>query len=155
MADRIAVMHDGRLEQYGTPAEVYDNPTNRFVASFIGSPGMNFIEGRADETGRVFVNDAGVRMALPGHYGAGRDIVLGFRPENLVLGEGGFRGSVNLVEPTGAEELVTFDVPGGRVLASLRERPGLREGQNAGLTIAPQHLHVFGGPNGERLPAVQ
>ncbi|MCL4699122.1 MAG: sn-glycerol-3-phosphate ABC transporter ATP-binding protein UgpC, partial [Burkholderiaceae bacterium] len=109
MADQIVVMHDGIVEQTGGPIELYDRPANRFVAGFIGSPAMNFIEGRLD-AGVVSVAD-GAKVGTPGHTnGATRDVVYGIRPEHLDLcpaGEpGGFDGEVIVVEPTGSETQV-------------------------------------------------
>ncbi|MCP1170632.1 ABC transporter ATP-binding protein [Limimaricola litoreus] len=151
MADRIAVMSEGKLEQYGTPTELYDRPVNTFVAGFIGSPGMNFIEGAIDADGGHFHNDAGLRLALDGTFTPGRKVTIGIRPEHLRLAEDGFGANVDLVEPTGAEEMIVFDIPGGQATASLRERNNLRKGQKVGLTAAPGHVHVFCGENGNRL----
>src|SRR4051795_10170761 len=81
MADRIVVMRDGRVEQTGSPLELYDRPVNRFVAGFIGSPAMNFLPDKRD----------------------GRDVLLGVRPEHLTVGTEGFVAEVVVVEPTGAD----------------------------------------------------
>ncbi len=151
MADRIAVMSEGRLEQYGSPTDLYDRPKNKFVAGFIGSPGMNFIDGRIDDTGRIFVNDAGVRVPLGGMFQPHRQVTIGLRPEHVALADSGIRGIVDLVEPTGAEEMITINIPGARVIASLRERNHLREGQALAVTIAPEKVHVFSLETGGRL----
>ena len=151
MADRIAVMSEGRLEQYGTPTELYDRPVNTFVAGFIGSPGMNFLEGKIDADGAHFVNAEGTRIALPDGYDAGRGVTIGIRPEHLRLTDEGVAATVDLVEPTGAEEMIDFNIPGGRVTASLRDRNNLSEGQKVALTVAPEHVHVFDGASGERI----
>lgn len=153
MADRIAVMSEGRLEQYGSPTELYDRPANKFVAGFIGSPGMNFVSGKIDGSGTHLVNDAGIRLALSGHHTPDMPVTIGFRPEHITLADTGLGGQVDLVEPTGAEELITLLIPGGRVIASLRERNNLREGQNVALGIAPGHIHVFSDETGSRLEA--
>ena len=93
MADQIVVMHDGRVEQIGSPLELYDRPANRFVAGFIGSPAMNFIEGtlRSDGSARMSRRR---RRAPAGRRGAGRQrraapVVYGTRPEHLDIAEGG------------------------------------------------------------------
>src|SRR5690349_14241737 len=93
MADRIVVMHDGRVEQIGTPLELYDRPANLFVAGFIGSPAMNFIKGvLRREDGRVAVEAPdGTRLPLPPAAAGreGQEVVYGTRPEHLSLAENG------------------------------------------------------------------
>ncbi len=109
LAHRVAVMDQGVLQQIGTPREVYDNPSNLFVAGFMGSPPMNFLEGRV-ENGR-FVNE-GVSLPLAGDPD-NRDAVLGFRPEDASLGEAGsglFDATVFAAELTGDVTLVTITV---------------------------------------------
>src|SRR3546814_10622297 len=89
MADRIVVMHDGIVEQIGAPLELYDNPANTFVAGFIGSPAMNFLNGtvkRADGAPAVNTKE-GLSLPVPPATGAreGTDVVYGLRPEHLSL----------------------------------------------------------------------
>ena len=98
LADRIVVLRDGRIEQVGTPSELYERPVNRFVASFIGSPRMNFLKGRA-----VNVHEDAVEVAIPGldppsillpvgiNHGAevSHEVTIGIRPDNLIVGDGG------------------------------------------------------------------
>ena len=106
MADQIVVMHDGRVEQIGNPLELYDHPANRFVAGFIGSPAMNFIEGRLSGG---FVEAAnGARLPAPraGAAGDGRPVVYGIRPEHLDIADDGFDAEVVVVEPTGSRDAV-------------------------------------------------
>ncbi len=127
LGDRVAVMRAGRLQQVGSPQELYDNPVNLFVAGFIGSPAMNFLpasyeNGRLHSAlGDVPVHDE-VRRAIEG--GPGRDVIMGIRPEHFedasLVGEdkrdGGavFREKVDLVESMGSDKFVFFTVSGGR-----------------------------------------
>src|SRR5580765_2035407 len=100
MADRIVVMNAGRVEQIGSPLELYDNPANRFVAGFIGSPAMNFLPEKRD----------------------GRDVLLGVRPEHLeISSDGGLAAEVVVVEPTGADTHIFCKVGGVDVTAVVRE----------------------------------
>ena len=103
MADRIVVMHDGVIEQIGTPLELYDRPANLFVAGFIGSPAMNLIQGKMD--GGAFVATDGTRIELPNAPGgsAGRNVTLGIRPEHLHLDAAGLPMEILTVEPTGSD----------------------------------------------------
>src|SRR5271157_2861433 len=108
MADKIVVMHDGIVEQIGTPLELYDRPDNLFVAGFIGSPAMNFIPGALRrENGAAFVEVAeGIRLAvsLRDNGADGQKVIYGVRPEHFdVASDGGLPTRVHVVEPTGAD----------------------------------------------------
>ncbi len=110
MADLVAVMHEGRLQQIGPPLEIYDRPANRFVATFVGSPPLNIVPGELDGDRRAFVI-AGTAVGLPERIGGRADVVeLGVRPEDLQLCDPGQNGSlaaeVYVVEPLGNETLV-------------------------------------------------
>ena len=104
MADRIVVMHDGVVEQVGAPLELYDRPANLFVASFLGSPAMNFIAGRLTAAGAFISDDGSVTLSpqnAPRRPGA--QVICGFRPEAIVLDPNSpLRLHVTLTEPTGA-----------------------------------------------------
>jgi multiple sugar transport system ATP-binding protein len=116
LADRIVVMSEGRIEQVGTPMELFMNPANRFVASFIGSPPMNQLEATLANgaDGPVATLDDGARIVLPRFEGAaaseGRRVIVGIRPEDVLLGDAGSGDSVpidiDLVEPLGSEALI-------------------------------------------------
>src|SRR5437870_870477 len=112
MGDTIVVMHEGRIEQTGSPLELYDRPANLFVAGFIGSPAMNFLPGplrRSGASAQVELDD-GTRLPAPaGASGAeGQPVIYGVRPEHLALtGEGGMPVRVVVIEPTGADTLVS------------------------------------------------
>src|SRR6187431_514004 len=106
MADKIVVMHDGIVEQIGKPLDLYDRPDNLFVASFIGSPAMNFLRGEiGGDEARSFQGKGGISVPLNGSAGAakGTPVVLGIRPEHLRLSDHGFPVEVIVVEPTGSE----------------------------------------------------
>ena len=151
MADRIVVMNGGRMEQVGSPLELYDTPQNLFVAGFIGSPAMNFLPGRVAE-GR-FVSPTGITAPLPPEVRPtrGADVVGGVRPDQLVLGEEGARAEVAVVEPTGAETLVVLRVGDMQVHALIRDRMPLRPGDTIGITVRPGGLHLFDAATEARL----
>ncbi|MEL6571806.1 MAG: sn-glycerol-3-phosphate ABC transporter ATP-binding protein UgpC [Pseudomonadota bacterium] len=109
LADRIVVMNDGRIEQVGTPMELFNNPANIFVAGFLGSPPMNQVKGTLTETGaRIGETELKITGAVNGH--AGRDVIVGIRPEHVTLqpGEGtsSLQIELDLVEPLGSEALL-------------------------------------------------
>src|SRR5688572_24067756 len=123
MGDRIAVMNEGRLEQVGTPEEVYEQPANRFVGGFIGSPAMTFLDAAAvAEDGGVRLRGESVDVLLPGAAGLGGDVTVGVRPEAARLWNGGgrlagpLRGTISYVEALGRETFVGVEV-GGTTLA--------------------------------------
>src|SRR6266542_3101757 len=138
MADRIVVMHDGRIEQVGAPLELYDAPRNLFVAGFIGSPAMNFLPGvhRRDSAGAFVELEAGGRVPASASGAAdGARVVYGVRPEHLSpAAEGGLAGEVVVVEPTGADTQVLVRTGGVVIVAVFRERHALSPGQTL-------HLH--------------
>src|SRR5207244_175503 len=106
MADRIVVMHDGVIEQMGAPLELYDAPNNQFVAGFIGSPAMNFIEGALAVNGSASVktaNGATLPVGKAPSSSNGRPVIYGIRPEHLELADHGVEAEVIVVEPTGSE----------------------------------------------------
>jgi len=147
MADRIVVMHDGVVEQVGSPLELYDRPRNVFVGSFLGSPAMNFISGRlAPEGAPAFVSQSGVVLPLARAPNAarGEELVCGFRPEAVIPDpESPIKLLVSLTEPTGAETHVFGRLGADEVIAVLRERLAYPEGSEFGVRIAPENLHVF------------
>jgi ABC-type sugar transport system ATPase subunit len=137
MGQRIAVMHEGRLHQAGTPADVYGAPADLFTARFLGSPGMNVIA--FTEPPRPF------QMRVPRRH-AGRVVSVGVRPEHLALTATGKRTSdaiVRMVEPLGAETLVHLDAGGQSLVARVAGIPTLPEDARVGLHVLPAHLHFF------------
>jgi len=140
LADRVVVLRDGAIEQFGSPLELYDHPANQFVAQFIGTPQMNIV-------------DTAVLPALreaAGAKGAG-DGFIGIRPENVVVrpaGAGRLSGQVELVESLGADTLIYTNVRDGakggvQLVARQNERSALHPGDPVGLDIVPASFHLF------------
>ncbi|MEM8788683.1 MAG: sn-glycerol-3-phosphate ABC transporter ATP-binding protein UgpC [Pseudomonadota bacterium] len=145
LADRIVVMQAGRIEQIGTPLEVYDRPRNTFVASFIGAPSMNLLAAeRVDGTLRV---GGAVLADAPGQ---GR-VTLGVRPEHLRIADAGLPAEVAVVEPTGPETLVFLRAAGQDLVAVLRDRQDLTPGAQVHVAPEPGQMHLFDAASGVRL----
>ncbi len=155
MADRIVIMRDGIIEQVGTPMDVYTNPTNRFVAGFIGAPTMNFFKARVVSTNgkaSTVLLDAGGEIEVKQKLPADRCVTVGVRPEHLSLSEGPERltGRVSLIEPTGAADYLMVKTDSGT--ATVVSPNGLANvGDNVSLRAADEHLHVFDEDSGDRL----
>lgn len=145
LADRIVVMQDGYIEQIGTPLELYDNPANEFVATFIGAPSMNLLSGNLDNR---FVNVGSHQF--PGPDGNG-PVNVGVRPEHLLLSDQGLPMTVKVVEPTGSETMVFLDFEGQDVVAVFRERHDFDSGQVIHLQPDAKHLHIFNADDGKRI----
>jgi multiple sugar transport system ATP-binding protein len=154
LGDRVVVMRDGRIQQIGTPLEVYGNPSNRFVAGFIGAPSMNFFDVTiaADGNG-VVAENAALRLAVPEATAAlaawaGRPAVMGVRPEHLALGDGasgrGFEAQVEVVEQLGSEILLETRAGEVRVtVARVEPEAKLAAGDRVRLSAQPGRLHFF------------
>ena len=144
LAQRMIVMNAGRMEQIGTPDEVYHRPATTFVASFIGSPPMNLIKGRAD--GSRFVAGAHT-LSLPASAPRAGELILGLRPEHAVLSQTGSAGwplKVEALEMLGAERLVYGLI--GESLFTVRIDATLtppKVGDMVSLTTTPEHVHWF------------
>jgi multiple sugar transport system ATP-binding protein len=154
MADQIVVMHDGRIEQTGSPLELYDRPANRFVAGFIGSPSMNFIDGTQKDGALVAAN--GARLPVAGAQAAndGRAMVYGIRPEHLDLVEGndgGFEAEVVVIEPTGSETQLFARLGEQEIVAIFRERHEFAPGQKIRLKPRAPVAHLFDASSGQRI----
>jgi multiple sugar transport system ATP-binding protein len=158
MGDRIVVMKDGRIEQIGSPLELYDHPANIFVAGFIGSPAMNFLPAtlrRRGDGAELELGD-GTRLAAPQRAGGadGQAVVLGTRPEHLQLASsGGIPSRVVVLEPTGADTLVACRHGTTEVAAVFRERYDFAPGSTIHLVPDPQRAHLFDAGTGDRLAA--
>ena len=164
MGQRIAVMNEGLLQQVGTPQKLYDEPINRFVAGFIGSPSMNFIEVTVDgkdETARlVGPGDWAVPtpLKLRGIAGdiAGKKLVAGFRPEHLEIGDAGsdsasFQARADVVEYLGHEELLHVSAANQDIVAIVGSEHRVRPGDVIKLTLPLAKLHLFDAETGEAL----
>ena len=158
MGQRIAVMTDGLLQQVGTPPELYDHPTNRFVAGFIGSPSMNFIEM---PVGSGDLIEGGFTFPVPARYAeairsAGLKVVAGFRPEHLEMGGvgsdvGTIHGTADVVEYLGNKELLHVTVQGRDIVAIVDSSHKVRPGDNVQLRLPVDKLHLFNLGTGDKL----
>ena len=162
MADRIVVMHDGIIEQIGTPLDLYDRPGNLFVAQFIGSPAMNVFEGVLQKEGgpnggQMVVSALGALWPVAGVAGGnhGQTVHYGIRPGDLTLADTGIAAQVVVVEPTGAETELLLQIAQGGVAQQLtlvlHGRTAARPGDTVHLAIDAAKAHVFDGQGGQRL----
>jgi multiple sugar transport system ATP-binding protein len=151
MADKIVVMHDGRVEQVGAPLELYDRPANRFVAGFIGSPAMNFVPARVAGDRIAFPDDVDYSLPLGTGLDDGRELVLGIRPEHLEVAADGFEAEVVVVEPTGSETQVVARVGQQEIIAVFRERHAFSPGQRIRLRPQAERTLVFDSSSGQRI----
>lgn len=154
LADRLVVMHRGRIQQDASAQECYERPANRFVAGFIGTPPMNLVDGGLRD-GRFHANGASLALGAR-HAAAGtRPCALGFRPDRVALGAPeqpgqpgqpeAVRATIAAVERLGDRTDVALDSPWGRLVARLdadRARH-LREGESTGIAFDPAHAHLF------------
>jgi multiple sugar transport system ATP-binding protein len=152
MADKIVVMHDGRVEQVGSPLDLYDRPDNLFVAGFIGSPAMNMLTGALTEGRDTFVTDSGARLPVgsPGTAQPGQKLVYGVRPESFRLG-GDVPLTVEVIEPTGSETHVAATLNGPEVIGVFRERVSTRPGEILPVGIDTAATHLFDAASGNRV----
>lgn len=150
MADRIVVLNGGRVEQFGSPMELYHHPKTKFVASFIGQPNMNLIPATVrgvDAKGVKVELEGGHQMVLPvdaSTVNAGDQVEVGIRPEHVHLGANGFDVNVNVLERLGGVSITygTFG-SGTRFCASLPGDAQVQEGSPMSLTVSPEDCHVF------------
>ena len=164
MSDRIAIMSEGELQQFGTPDEVYYQPANLFVAGFIGSPGMNFIEGKlAQEDGQLAFRwgDAQLPMTnkqsrqLETNY-SNQSVILGVRPETIDVslnGQSGLDGVVYVEEPMGSDVFIVVDVGDSQVLVRTDADFRTEIGTKLKLHFNPDKLHFFNPQSGEAIQA--
>lgn len=156
MADRIVVMNGGRIEQSGSPLELYDKPVNKFVAGFLGSPAMTFIPGtleRGDGAPKVRTADNAIIQVGDTTAVSGQPVEIGIRPEHYRLApEGhGFSYNVEVVEPTGSETHLFGKISGVGVRCVFRDRLAPPPGSQLSLTIDPAKVHVFDAKTGNRI----
>ena len=154
MADKIVVMHDGIVEQMGSPLELYDKPENQFVAGFIGSPAMNFLKGKVKVNGAAyFEGPNGVKLPLKSApaNSDGKPAVYGVRPEHFTIADDGAEAEIVVVEPTGSETQVFAKLGGEQVVAVFRERHQFNPGDKVRLKPDPALVHLFDDSTGKRL----
>ncbi len=158
MGDQIVVMRDGRIEQTGSPLDLYDHPANQFVAGFIGSPAMNFLPGTVRRQGgavRLELHD-GTCFEAPAALASGaldgQPVVFGTRPEHLTLApSGGIPARVVVMEPTGMDTFVACRHEGTELSAVFRERHAFAPGSTISLQPDMQRAHLFDAQSGARI----
>ncbi|MDE2790932.1 MAG: sn-glycerol-3-phosphate ABC transporter ATP-binding protein UgpC [Paracoccaceae bacterium] len=151
MSDKIVVMRNGRVEQVGSPLDVFDRPANRFVAGFIGSPAMNFLEGQivSSGNGQEFVTASGLACQLPDMWSqpVNQCASIGIRPEHIDLAEEGTPGAfslrISVVEPTGADTMIIARSGTDELSAMIKGRHRLVPGDSICLKPMPGMLHFF------------
>ncbi len=146
LADKIVVLDKGRISQSGAPLELYNAPANRFVASFIGSPAINFMPATATNGLSVRLGDGSLTLPARAAFEGERRVELGVRPEDITLGQpgsGALQGRIAVVEALGNTTFVHVDTDLGQV--NVESDPSLRleTGANVGLTLNPAKVHVF------------
>ncbi|MCZ7660336.1 MAG: sn-glycerol-3-phosphate ABC transporter ATP-binding protein UgpC [Xanthobacteraceae bacterium] len=155
LADRIVVMNDGVIQQIGAPDDIYERPRNTFVASFLGNPPINYLDGTIEGAdGAVSFRRGGMRVALPPALAArlrgspGREVKLGIRPEDVSrhgLGADtpAMEGIVDTVLPVGSDRFLGLKVEGCDVFVRVDKQTHHREGEPVRLALVPERLHVF------------
>ena len=163
LGDKVAVMKDGIVQQFGTPKEIYNDPANLFVASFIGSPPMNFIPLRLSKRvgGWSALLESGQDRcelpvnAAPGESLEGRDVILGIRPEQICVGAASelpsLRAEVQVVEPTGPDTMVFVTLNQTKVCCRLAPDAAPNPGETLTLQFEPGKVLLFDAQTGERL----
>jgi ABC-type sugar transport system ATPase subunit len=156
MSTRIAVMEAGRIQQLATPDEVYERPATKFVAGFVGTPAMNFIEADATPQGAGsslrtadFLMDVRVPQGTAAPLAG--SVTLGVRPEHILLNQGSDKAEITVVESLGNEQIITINT-GSRELV-LRSTSGdkHRIGEHVTYALRPDRLHFFAADTGRRI----
>jgi len=157
MGQRIAVMNDGVLQQCDRPETVYTKPANKFVAGFIGSPPMNFLDAKISRNGKLLVDAGDLKFPLPDSHPAsklvGKTVTLGIRPEAIFDSEcassvqktadNAFKAKVDVLEPLGHEYVAYLSVGGHNIVATIDTATKIKEGQTAEFLVKLDELHVF------------
>jgi multiple sugar transport system ATP-binding protein len=154
MADKIVVLNGGKVEQIGSPLELYDRPVNMFVAGFLGSPAMNFLDGvvHGDPHPGFELADGSVIHLESIPAAVGGRVVLGVRPEDIYVDNGGGApAKVIVVEPTGAETHLAVSMAGHELVCVLRERVSLHVNETVNLSFRKSAVHFFDPASAVRL----
>jgi sn-glycerol 3-phosphate transport system ATP-binding protein len=154
LSDQLVVMNGGRIEQIGLPTEVYMRPRTTFVASFIGSPPMNMMQGEAG-AGAVVIGDLRLPApGLPADMPEGTKVVIGLRPEDIVAADARDRShviDVDFIEELGATRLLHGRFAGQTIVVQAPTAQAFADATKVGFSISPTAVHVFGSTSGERL----
>ena len=156
MADRVAVMKDGKLHAFAPPDELYDKPRTLFIAGFVGNPPMNFVEvDVVAENGDYYARREGLNLRLPpelGGKGAGKgQIIMGLRPEDVTMGDDGVPGEVYVVEPLGREDLVDVHIGAASVRVLTDPTVKVRIGDTVRLKFKMDKVQFFDAATEESL----
>lgn len=151
LADRIAVLRQGRIVQIGTPQDIYDRPANVFVAQLVGTPRINLLSA-SHTGGRLQINNSGIQMPLPSNVNdLPAAFMLGIRPEDVQpASDGAFSGQISLVEPLGIETILYIKNGEQTLLSIVSGMTHYRLGEQVRFSVAPDRLHYFDG-NGSRI----
>ena len=157
MADKIVLMNEGRIEQVGTPDELFDSPATRFVADFIGSPSMNFLDGSIEADGDAsFFAARGLRIPIAEKIEANSSVCAGLRPTDLMLEDDGpIVGEVTVLEKTGADVNLHIRTETGSVVATVTREVQIAAGDTVRFAINSQKLHLFESSGGASLRRAQ
>ena len=159
LATRIAVMRDGRIEQLGTPEEIYNQPATLYVAGFVGAPAMNMLEATVED-GKLAIAGTDARLALPERFAGaartGAQVIVGVRPEALRLGPGSSTGlslpvEIDVVELTGPEQVTTARAGSQRLTATLPPQARVAKGQPCAFVFDAEALRLFDPATGKAL----
>jgi multiple sugar transport system ATP-binding protein len=157
MADRIVAMHDGIAQQVGTPAQLYENPANLFVAGFMGTPAMNFLNGIVRDGNDVMVGSDRFAHIAPAHAPADGRVILGIRPERITLSAPtqGTAAQIDLLEPTGLGTILHLRLAGQRIKAFTTERITAGVAELVGISVRAADVLLFDPATGLRLATRQ
>ena len=143
LGTRIAVLKDGLIQQLATPMELYERPSNLFVAEFIGSPSINTADATVGASGSVVLNGVSTGVTIDTAH-AGKPVIFGIRPEDLiVVDDGTIDATVTLLEPTGAESYILVDTAFGEFTLRMPGPGDFNLGDHMKLSFAPSKVHVF------------
>lgn len=154
MGDKIVVMNHGMVEQFGVPQDIYDWPATKFVANFIGSPPMNFLDFHGMVgSGFDSIDLGGCKVGVPElREGAEGDLTLGVRPEHIHFSDtSDYRGRVVATEYLGTDQIVSLETPNGDVKARIASSIAVKAGEMIGLEFDARTLTVFSGTKGHAL----
>jgi multiple sugar transport system ATP-binding protein len=163
MGDRIVVMKDGLTQQIGTPMEIYEGPSNLFVAGFVGSPSMNFVDAKIiQENGDLFIDATNFKVRVPEgrcpmcYELVGKDVIFGIRPEHIEdrmycidpISDNCFSAHVDFIEPMGSEMILYLSVGQISLVAKVTPKTSARKDSVIGVHVDMDRVHVFDKENG-------